>query len=520
MRVGLDGWDDQPDPLLLPHTALVKAENIEYIQGGGIKKRGGMVKYNTTAVTYLSGTVTASVVPTDLYHWNYVTDATNVDKRILIAVTGGIFKEDSDYVWDQIGTSGSNIIAATCAPGTDSNSALVLVIGREDIYRTAQSLVKYARDTGTTTALGGSPPSCSVVEMHGARLHMAGNQVAGGNTRRVYWSGANNVEDWDEVNGDAGHIDITGYGPIRALKSFQGNLIIFTENSVQMLEQYAPDDYIRRIITTQVGCTSPRLIADVGNDIIFVSRYGVVSLKTLREYGLHQDVFLSDPIRNYFRDTLDKTWMSVWKLVYHGAKDQLWLSSPVVGTASSSIFVCHLSEKDSQGRPKWSRWPLSFGVYALAPSIATDGTNKPVMLGGGYGTGFDGFVFTMDSATLSDNGTAYTSTVKTPWLTGLNIEGIRPDKHYRFSRLKTWLANKAGVVTATHWTYGGTTTTSEGTTSFEPAGSDGAPYYAAVDLSMTNVAQGLQLQFEQSASNKDMQLLAFGVDLEEEGEAP
>ena len=69
--------------------------------------------------------------------------------------------------------------------------------------------------------------------------------------------------------------------PLTCIVPYRNGLLAFTKNSSQYLTGTSPDDYVRRILHTDIGCISPFGAAVTKNDVMFLSMQGVYAIRTV-----------------------------------------------------------------------------------------------------------------------------------------------------------------------------------------------------------------------------------------------
>lgn len=117
----------------------------------------------------------------------------------------------------------------------------------------------------------------------------------------------------------------TGEGdPITALISGQaGNLIVLNLGSIWVVDTTAPamSDWVIRKVTDVAGCVEGKTAVSLGQDVIFLSRYGVVSLGALADiYSISAAQTLSAPVQPFIDRinwaAIGSAFATVWQDLY------------------------------------------------------------------------------------------------------------------------------------------------------------------------------------------------------------
>lgn len=142
---------------------------------------------------------------------------------------------------------------------------------------------------------------------------------------RIYASAvatAHNAADWVQTE----NIRVgTGEGdPISAMLSGQGaNLVVLNLGSVWLVDTTGPSlaNWVVRKITDVTGCVEGKTAMAIGQDVLFLSRYGVVSLGALADnISLNPASTLSAPIQPYIDRinwlAIKSAFATVWQELY------------------------------------------------------------------------------------------------------------------------------------------------------------------------------------------------------------
>ena len=134
----------------------------------------------------------------------------------------------------------------------------------------------------------------------------------------------------------------TGEGdPIKAILNSTGYLIVINERSAWQIDtsNASVANWTVRNITSITGCVEGKTAVNMGQDVLFLSRYGVVSLGALRDtLSINPSTTLSSAIQGYIDrinwSAITTAWATTWRDLY-------LLALPVDTDTSPSIFVTY-----------------------------------------------------------------------------------------------------------------------------------------------------------------------------------
>jgi hypothetical protein len=66
--------------------------------------------------------------------------------------------------------------------------------------------------------------------------------------------------------------------PLNQLLQYRNGLLAFSDSSTQMLTGTSPDDYVRHMLHTDLGCISPKGAVTMTNNVAFLSQQGIYTL--------------------------------------------------------------------------------------------------------------------------------------------------------------------------------------------------------------------------------------------------
>ena len=180
-------------------------------------------------------------------------------------------------------------------------------------------------------------PPAGVIETHIGRLCLAGIEDQAIEPDAVYFSDYLDGTVWERVN----QIVVGGDGdPIVALQSWRENvLLVFKRNSVWAVvcaptvddsgEAVSPAQWTVKKLSDSYGCVSRESVAQVGNDVWFLSKSGVVSVTRAAAASESSEISLL-PISNPVQDVIDAIhWQSAWSACAVFFKDRYFLSVPI-----------------------------------------------------------------------------------------------------------------------------------------------------------------------------------------------
>ena len=163
-------------------------------------------------------------------------------------------------------------------------------------------------------------------------------------------------ESWDLI-GNSIRVGGGDGDPIVALTPWYGyNMLVFKELSIWVVEadpSLAVADWTIKLINNRTGCVSSRTVQQVGSDVLFLSRDGVRSIKTI-EAGAQTDVSLpvSTPVNDLI-GRINQAQVSKCCAVYW--RNRYLLSVPLDSATNPDTVLCyHLLAKSWTGH--WTGW--------------------------------------------------------------------------------------------------------------------------------------------------------------------
>ena len=200
--------------------------------------------------------------------------------------------------------------------------------------------------------------------------------------------------------------------PIVALTSwFDFNLLVFKERSIRVVNANPAQSVAEwqiRLINNRVGCVASRTVQQVGSDVLFMSRDGVRSVKTI-ESGAQTDISqpLSSPI-NDLVGQINQSAISKCAAVYW--RNRYLIAVPLGSATEPDHVLCyHLLASSWTGF--WTGWqPRDWVITAFGGKLRLN-------FGDQSGKLFTWDDFTAENSTTltnyQDGGTDYESYIKT-----------------------------------------------------------------------------------------------------------
>lgn len=391
-----------PQGNALPIPWLLNADNVTLKLDGGFHKLGGATKLNSAQVTEGgSGVPFQGIIDV----WFQGTAGTETQKRFAQAGTK-LLKEDVDGVWDVLTT------------GLTADKEPCFEIFNDSVFWASDGHVdtpqRWDGAAGSTSNVGGTPPTFSFMVKHKNRMWAAG---VASNPSRLYYSGALDGNDW--VGATSGSIDIdpSDGDRITGLKSHKNELLVFKgthRQSIHRITGSSPsgsDAFARIPFVTGVGSINHNGIFTVNDDLVFPSPRGIHSLAATAAYGDYVEAFLSRPILTYYQDSLNHTVLNKnWGVNYLSTGQAIWTFAKSGGTAKN-VYLAY----DYRFQPgRWISWSKdSPYIAANCLAIIENSARKHRLFAGTT----SGYVYELDRTShVIDTSTAYTADVRTPFL--------------------------------------------------------------------------------------------------------
>lgn len=349
--------------------------------------------------TDLAGAATASIVAGNVEIKSATTGSTST-----VVITSGTFVTSLTnfraLVASQTGTAGSENwqFASLNGEVMMAQAGMRLRVVADSAFGT-ETAITYP----TTGAL--TSPNCVIA---GWGRFWVGDDSTNGNQRKLAWT---NLLTADFTGGDSGEIDLTNVWPdgsdrIVALGQYSNRLVIFGRNSIIMYQLPADLDPANMSLLEPirgVGCVARDSVVNTGDDLLFLSDQGVMSLARLTTVASLP--VLSNFTKNVQDDILAAVAAATATNIragYHPQRGWYMLSFP----DSNKTYCLNLLSRLTDKTPRVTTWtntgmPFWSFVYDNTGALYTGGTNGIRKYTG----------FTSDGASQ-----AYTFSFWTPWL--------------------------------------------------------------------------------------------------------
>lgn len=424
LHPALGGLDISSDASVLDPNFLTAANNVEYLEGGQRKKRGGTAVYSTGETSTGTGTLLPGPVRGLGDFWRYGTTLTPTQQ--LISVAGkSIYYSTGSGAWAPATTASS-------FGSSGSTKTTVTLAGDFAVVNDAQGTTPpVAWDQSTLhqfTSSGGSGlPIYTGASYHLNRLWTGGLSTA---PSAVNFTAANDI--FDSTGTDTGGFTVAigdGDQVMGLSQPFYGSLYIWKGpqfGSVYQLSGNTPATFQLAEVAHGAPLLNPKALISTPTDIYWLSNYGVHSLQTTVKFGNVEQAFLSLPIQKMWRDRLLKRgalaeawggWAPDRNIVY-------WAVTPAGQNQAVWLLVYNyaLSDPKPGGKKFWSVWVFPYGLSSGATMLVPGGVDPThagdphLWLGGGDGQVYIANQDASDSQ-FNDAGAAYTYTIRTPIIT-------------------------------------------------------------------------------------------------------
>lgn len=307
---GFKGTDAAAKPTLLPLDMARRGENVWIDVDGLIQTRPGL-RFNS-----LNATTTATADNTRVQGAAYFDTAAL--ERILVVCQGTL---------REILTAGNNATTNALGAAVVSTSAAVTFAQLVDRMFYTEGTIRWAYHTGVWS-FGSVPtfsdatamPTWRTIVAHGFRL-----LAVDADGIKIYASAIGNAEaaaNWvktDNIRVGTGEGDPV----VRLVSGQSGYLVALTERAAYQIDTSSATvaNWTVRKITGLTGCVEGKTAVEIGQDIIFLSRYGVVSLGALANTdSLNASSTLSAPMQPYIDrinwSAISKAWGTTWRDLY------------------------------------------------------------------------------------------------------------------------------------------------------------------------------------------------------------
>lgn len=401
-RGGLVGTRDQTD---IAPDKLILARNLSFY-GMTLTKEGGAVKYNSSAI---SGT------PTVLGGADWW--PTTGTQRAVVALSDGTVKKDD----------GSGTFATTLASGlTISGTMPVFVEGGKEAAANNRKLFLFtglnqvrvlAADGATMSAIATPPADWSGTNSPTFGLiHKDGRLWGGGNANdphRLYYSTTTNHEDF--TGAGSGSISVfPGEGEkIVGAISFKGFIIVWKfPVGIYAIDTTDPTiaNWSVKRISKNVGGVTPLGAVQTDNDILFIDPSSNLHLlSAVQEFGdvAASNISRKNHIYQFLQDNINLGRMTSVRAVYYANKREAHFAMSGTGSTTNNVrFVVDFNDPE-QVRFRYSDRDTCESIWLRKDANAT-----PILTVGDNA----GFIWNLDQATKSKDGSGYSGAFQTPYM--------------------------------------------------------------------------------------------------------
>lgn len=370
-RKNSGGLNSTASPTTVEDNESSDCQNVDFDKYGAIKKRGGSVQLNTSAVN--SGA----------------------------AWTGLFWFEKSDGNNYLVGVCGDKIYEATsltqaASPFTDRTNSLTITAGNNNHISWATHLDTVLGTNGVNppfTMTGGAGASAMTVPTNlTAAKYVAvfsnytflANVVVSGTSHksRLYWSAIDSITSWS--SSDFRDVSKNDGQQITGIKALGESLVIFKDRSIWLAIFTGDSDipFIFRRTRSNVGCIAGHSIQEVDNGLVFLAADGFYYFDGNNSYKL------SDRITTTL-NTFALSRFTNCVSVYYPSKNRYYSSFTLSGNSTHDRNIT------------WDSFNNAFSLYkGLAANcfvrVITSGEERIYM--GDY----SGYVYRLDT-TSNDN---------------------------------------------------------------------------------------------------------------------
>lgn len=152
-------------------------------------------------------------------------------------------------------------------------------------------------DAGTFGTCTGSPPSATMVVVHGDRL--IANDITATKRNAIAYCNVRDPEDWT-TSGAAGNIYISEFTEVTALNKFYGIVLVHGSGpkNVMKLSGTTPTDFAMERAIPGAAAVGPDQSITLTNDVLFFDVPGLVSFQAWERFGDIEQSIRSDPVSN------------------------------------------------------------------------------------------------------------------------------------------------------------------------------------------------------------------------------
>ena len=378
---------------------LLRAENVRYTLNGGVAKRGGTTKYNSSAIE--SGEEIRGM-------FEYVrigTGGTTTRKMVVHAGTK-ILKDDNDGTF------------ASIATGLEDDKVPNYNVFEDQLIIASDSTVDVPKtwDQTTFANLGGSPPNFSFSVNHANRVWAAGDAAA---PSRLYYSSLLEAAEWNGA-GNSGSIDIdpSDGDIITGIYPFRNELIVFKGpnfGSIHRISGLTPSTFARDVLIRGIGAVWQNSIFMFGSDLGFVWSDGTVrTLLASERFGDFEMGTLSRPINRLILERVNTAHLRKAWAAQDTLRGEVYFTLPFdASTKPNLTLAMDYRFLQSEPFPRWSVLTAFGGWSVIERSNPSNSNRHEVYIGGN-----DGFIRRLNGSNYNIDGgsTAISAYVRLPFI--------------------------------------------------------------------------------------------------------
>lgn len=403
--------------------------------GGSVPVRGGIefTRYDTGTGT----TKTDQIVRSGTKLWS-------VDDRNTVGVdrTGALTLATTGRICFQPFENASGPALYFCSTTTAD------LLNRWDGAAASASTPSAATAPGDWKSGGVIVSGPSILTVFKGRMFAAG---VPGFPYRVYYSKVRDGDDWtDTTTGTrAGSFDLDAIGDpqgVTGLCVFQDRLYVFMRRAIYEVTISDPasvaDSLFIKPITTEIGCVSHATIKVVGNDVVYASDRGILTLRSTDKAIESEYNFLSRDIQRAWNESINHSLLNQAWATIDEQESQYYISLPSSGATTNDLFFCLNLESGG-----WSNYT---GMKARS-MWTTLVSNKPRVTIGRE----DGYIVLLGETTRKDLAITGTSNAGTDYnaifKSGVFYPGNESDIEHIFKSITILAATTSTTALTVQW---------------------------------------------------------------------
>lgn len=325
--------------------------NLISIKGGGLEKRKGTSKYNSSVIS-------SDKTVHSLYR--FYKSAISYRKMLVVC-------DSTLYVGDD----GAGTFASV---GSLSVSDPCFFATWGDVCYMFNGTIKKQYDGTTLSDIGGSPPAGKYVVFRKDRLYVAG---VSGAPNRLYFCETGDATTW---NTGSNYIDVRSNDgdKITGILPIGDNLVVYKNNSIWLLTGTSASDFFLTEVVAGKGCMAPKSLVADKSIHYFLHRVGVYAFNGSEAVKISGkiDPEIDGIAPNYFENAA--------AIIY---KERYWLSYTGTGqTENKKILIF-------DARAGFGGWTLFEGINARSFVLWVGADDEGELY---YGDSGDGFVWKAD----------------------------------------------------------------------------------------------------------------------------